>query len=171
MAVIGITGGTGTIGRTLCNYLLDKGHQVIVLCRAAPQKQQKNIQYVLWNPSKRELDATALAKAEYLINLAGAGVADKRWTASRKKEIAESRIGSCETLVRFLQTKPNKVKGVVSMSAIGWYGPDRGNVFTEDDTPYDDFLGNTCKAWEESIAPVSLLGKRLVYLRTGIVLS
>jgi uncharacterized protein (TIGR01777 family) len=171
MAIIGITGGTGTIGRTLCKYLLDKGHQVIVLCRAVPRQKQKDIQYALWNPHKRELDATALANAEYLINLAGAGVADKRWSVSRKKEIAESRIASCETLVQFLQTKPNKVKGVVSMSAIGWYGPDRGKVFTEDDSPYEDFLGNTCKAWEESIAPVSSLGRRLVILRTGIVLS
>jgi uncharacterized protein (TIGR01777 family) len=171
MAIIGITGGTGTIGRTLCKYLLDKGHQVIVLCRAVPKRKLKDIQYALWNPNKRELDAAALANAEYLINLAGAGVADKRWTISRKKEIAESRIASCETLVRFLQTKPNMVKGVVSMSAIGWYGPDRGNIFTEKDPVYNDFLGNTCKAWEESIAPVSSLDKRLVILRTGIVLS
>lgn len=171
MAVIGITGGTGNIGRTLCKYLLDKGHQVIVLCRAVPKRKQKDVQYALWNPNKRVLDATALANTDYLINLAGAGVADKRWTASRKKEIAESRIASCETLVEFLQTKPNKVKGVVSMSAIGWYGPDSGKVFTEDDPAHNDFLGKTCKAWEESILPVSSLGKRLVILRTGIVLT
>jgi uncharacterized protein (TIGR01777 family) len=171
MAFIGITGGTGNIGRTLCKYLLDKGHQVIVLCRAVPKRKQKDVQYALWNPNKRELDATALANTEYLINLAGAGVADKRWTASRKKEIAESRIASCETLVQFLKTKPNKVKGVVSMSAIGWYGPDSGKVFTEDDPAHNDFLGKTCKAWEESILPVSSLGKRLVILRTGIVLT
>lgn len=57
------------------------------------------------------------------------------------------------------------------MSAIGWYGPDRGNIFTEKDPVYNDFLGNTCKAWEESIAPVSSLDRRLVILRTGIVLS
>ena len=56
------------------------------------------------------------------------------------------------------------------MSAIGWYGPDRGRIFTESDPPYNDFLGNTCKAWEESISPVTELGTRLVILRTGIVL-
>ena len=171
MATIGITGGTGTIGRTLGQFLLDKGHQVIVLCRAVPKNKQKGIQYALWNPYKRELDATSLANTEYLINLAGAGVADKRWTSSRKQEIAESRIASGETLVQFLQTKPNVVKGIISMSAIGWYGPDRGKIFSEEDPAYDDFLGATCKAWEQSIAPVSALGKRLVTLRTGIVLT
>jgi len=171
MATISITGGTGTIGRTLGQFLLDKGHQVIVLCRAVPKNKQKGIQYALWNPYKRELDATSLANTEYLINLAGAGVADKRWTSSRKQEIAESRIASGETLVQFLQTKPNVVKGIISMSAIGWYGPDRGKIFSEEDPAYDDFLGATCKAWEQSIAPVSALGKRLVILRTGIVLT
>jgi uncharacterized protein (TIGR01777 family) len=116
--------------------------------------------------------------------LAGAGVADKRWSDARKKEIADSRINSCALIVKALSSIPNKVKGVISASAIGWYGPDNqlddeGNAstgldkrgFTEAANPYPDFLGNTCKAWEDSIAPVKAFGKRLVILRTGIVLS
>ena len=171
MAIIGITGGTGTIGKALTAYLTAKGHTIIVLCRSMPRTPQKNIRYVLWNPSRMEIQGTALQEADYLIHLAGAGVADKRWTTQRKKEIVESRTKSSETLVHFLRTVPNKVKAVMSMSAIGWYGPDRGKIFTEDDPVYNDFLGNTCKAWEESISSVTELGKRLVILRTGIVLS
>jgi hypothetical protein len=116
--------------------------------------------------------------------LAGAGVADKRWSESRKQEIVDSRTKSSALLVKALQETPNKVKAVISASAIGWYGPDEMNTqnnegaakgFVETDPSYPDFLGTTCAAWEASIAPVTAntngLQKRLVCLRTGIVLS
>jgi NAD dependent epimerase/dehydratase family enzyme len=119
------------------------------------------------------IDESAIQAADYIIHLAGAGVADQRWSAARKKEIADSRINSCALIIKALSSIPNKVKAVVSASAIGWYGPDSvdANGFTEDANPFPDFLGNTCKAWEDSIGPVTSLGKRLVILRTGIVLS
>ena len=171
MFTICITGGTGTIGRALSVYLLAKGHRVIVLSRSRPSSVIEGVHYVQWNPYRGEIDSEALQEVDYLVHLAGANVAEKRWTKRRKKELVDSRTLSSKTLVEFLSKCPNKVKAVISMSAIGWYGPDRGSIFTENDSPHDDFLGNTCKDWEESISPVSELGKRLVILRTGIVLS
>ncbi|HPH37574.1 MAG TPA: TIGR01777 family oxidoreductase [Sediminibacterium sp.] len=145
---------------------------------------QTNLRYAQWNIDAQTIDESAIQQADYIIHLAGAGVADKRWSDARKKEIADSRINSCALIVKALSSIPNKVKGVISASAIGWYGPDNqlddeGNAstgldkrgFTEAANPYPDFLGNTCKAWEDSIAPVKAFGKRLVILRTGIVLS
>ena len=185
MATIMITGGTGTVGKRLTEILLEKGHSVIIVGRGASANTNTRCRYAQWNIDNKTIDETAIQEADYIIHLAGAGVADKRWSDTRKNEIANSRIDSCELIVKALSTIPNKVKAVISASAIGWYGPDQtvhstsslGNLglqrigFKEEAKPYPDFLGNTCKAWEESIAPVTALGKRLVILRTGIVLS
>ena len=85
----------------------------------------------------------------------------------------ESRTKSSELIIKALKENSNKVKALVSASAIGWYGPDisNDNVFKETHKANNDFLGETCKLWEESIEPVATMGKRLVKLRTGIVLS
>ena len=117
------------------------------------------------------IDPTALAEADFIVHLAGAGVAAQRWSEARKQEIRESRTRSSELLLKALRAQPNKVRAVISASAIGYYGPDKGTPFTEEDTPADDFLGSTCKQWEKSIDPVTELGKRLVKMRLGIVLA
>ncbi len=177
MATILITGGTGMVGQQLTGVLLSKGYDVIWLSRASGKKEidGKTIRIASWNLKEQTIDATAIQQADHIIHLAGAGVADKRWTAKRKQEILDSRTQSSALLVKALQTIPNKVQSVISASAIGWYGPDEdnnlGSSFTEDMPAYPDYLGNTCKAWEENIAPVTELGKRLVKLRIGIVLS
>lgn len=172
METVLITGGTGLIGRTLSKMLVAKNYRVIVLTRSA-REQKDGVSYALWNPEKLEMDPVATSQADHIIHLAGAGVADKRWTKKRKKIIAESRIQGGNTIVKALQQSPNKVQSVVSASGIGWYGPDRKGQrpFKESDPPYLDFLGETCVKWEESIRPVKNLGKRLVIFRTGIVLS
>lgn len=186
MATIMITGGTGTVGKRLTEILLAKGYAVIIVGRGGKPKQplkesansgntnNGNLSYAKWDINAQTIDESAIQEADYIIHLAGAGVADQRWSDARKKEIANSRINSCALIVKALSTIPNKVKGVISASAIGWYGPDLGlhsSGFKEEANPYPDFLGNTCKAWEDSISPVTALGKRLVILRTGIVLS
>jgi hypothetical protein len=129
----------------------------------------------LWDIDKQEIDADAIAKADFIIHLAGAGVAEKKWTDERKLEIVESRTKSSATIVKALQQLTNKVQAVVSASAIGWYGADTATSlqhgFVETDAADTAFLGETCKLWEESIEPVAALGKRLVKLRIGIVLS
>jgi uncharacterized protein len=177
MATILITGGTGMVGQQLTGVLLSKGYDVIWLSRASGKKEidGKTIRIASWNLKEQTIDETAIQQADHIIHLAGAGVADKRWTTKRKQEILDSRTQSSALLVKALQKIPNKVQSVISASAIGWYGPDEDNTlgssFTEDMPAYPDYLGSTCKAWEESITPVTELGKRLVKLRIGIVLS
>ena len=118
-----------------------------------------NISYAKWNVEKGEIDKAAIAQSDYIIHLAGANVAEKRWTDKRKKEIVESRTKSGELLVKSLNEISNKIKAVISASAIGWYGPDtnesKQNGFKEDAPAANNFLGNTCKLWEASIQPVN----------------
>lgn len=174
MAKILITGGTGMIGRALTKELLINEHQVMVLTRKA-KPSKDGVTYKEWDVEKGTIDQTAIEQAEYIIHLAGANVADGRWTDRRKKEIVESRVKSGNLLVKALREIPNGVKGVVSASAIGWYGPDpivpNPKPFVETDPADDAFLGKTCQQWEGAIWPVADLGKRLVIYRIGIVLS
>jgi uncharacterized protein (TIGR01777 family) len=177
MATVLVTGGTGLIGKKLSQMLVEKGYDVIVLSRQISEKKEQlsNVHYAAWNIENQSIDATAIANADYIIHLAGAGVADKRWTTQRKKEIVESRTKSSTLLVKALNETPNNVKAVISISAIGWYGPDTNESsahgFTEDKNADTAFLGETCRLWEASIEPVKKLNKRLVKFRTGIVLS
>src|SRR6185503_2656692 len=174
MQTVLITGGTGMIGKALTQALTERGYAVIVLTRdASKKKPDGNISYAEWDVEKQTIDKTAFAKADHIIHLAGASVAEKRWTEKRKQEIVSSRVDSGKLIVESLKTIPNKVKTVICASGIGWYGADKndGNKFIEDDTSSNDFLGQTCKQWEAAIEPASFLGKRLVKLRIGIVLS
>lgn len=177
MPTVVITGGTGMVGQQLTRLLVEKGYEVLLMSRRSGEMQVGaiSIRLVQWNLQQQTIDADAIRKADHIIHLAGAGVADKRWTARRKQEILDSRIQSSRLIVKALKEIPNTVQSVISASAIGWYGPDEANItsgsFTEEMPAYNDYLGNTCKAWEESITPVSVLGKRLVKLRIGIVLS
>lgn len=172
MSTVMITGGTGLIGTALCNALTRRNYDVIILTRT-PRAGSARTSYARWNIEENFIDPEALGRADHIIHLAGAGVGDKRWTKKRKREIRDSRVEGGRLLARALSELPNKVKSVVSASGVGWYGPDRDKTraFTEDDPPYGDFLGQTCKAWEESIAPVVQNGRRLAILRTGIALS
>jgi uncharacterized protein (TIGR01777 family) len=169
-----ITGGTGLVGKSLTKALILKGYHVIILSRTTTDKKNTgNISYAQWNVKKQEIDTAALQAADYIVHLAGAGVVDRKWTAAYKKEIVESRTESSRLLIDALTSNTNKVKAVVSASAIGWYGADGEPAvpFTEEAAADNSFLGQTCKLWENSIEPVTGLGKRLVKLRTGIVLS
>jgi uncharacterized protein (TIGR01777 family) len=178
MATVLISGGTGLIGTALADSLLRRGYQVIILTRQPKQEagNEAGAAYAVWDTEKQHIDSEAIRTADYIVNLAGAGVAEKRWTKKRKKEILDSRVKSGTLLVKALGETANQVKAVISMSAIGWYGPDAARLeqksFKEDDPPHPDFLGKTCQAWEQSILPVAAVHqKRLVVLRTGIVLA
>ena len=179
MQTVLITGGTGLIGKALSKELLQKGYEVIILTRHMPanghQSSGIGLKYAEWDVEKQTIDSSAIQQADYIIHLAGAGVADKRWTKKRKKEIAESRTKSSGLIIKSLGEIQNKVKAVITASAIGWYGADAlippAKTFVETDDADTAFLGETCRLWEESIDPVTAMGKRLVKLRTGIVLS
>jgi uncharacterized protein (TIGR01777 family) len=176
METVLITGGTGMIGKALTQALIERGFNVIILTRHISDKQKSKIDklsYAVWDVQKQTIDKSAFAKADYIIHLAGASVAEKRWTKKRKQEIVSSRVDSGKLITDSLKSLPNKVKTVISATAIGWYGPDKndGKGFKEEDPSSNDFLGQTCKLWEAAIEPVSFLGKRLVKIRIGIVLS
>lgn len=174
MATITITGGTGMVGSALTKNLLAKGHDIIILTRHA-RPATKNIRYRQWDVKNGTMDTSAITEADYVVHLAGANVADGRWTDKRKREIIDSRVKSGELLVKTMHNHRNKVRAVISASAQGWYGEDpqipNPRPFTETDPASDDFLGKTAEAWEAAVAPATALGKRLVIFRIGIVLS
>ncbi len=176
MATVLITGGTGMIGKHLTELLVLKGFDIIIVSRKKVMaRRHASISYALWDVAKQTIDKSAIENADYIIHLAGANVTEKRWSTTRKKEIVDSRTQSSQLLVTALSTIPNKVKAVVSASAIGWYGPDTKESLQKgfnEELPADNaYLGETCRLWEESIEPVTALGIRLVKLRIGIVLS
>ncbi|MDQ6814847.1 MAG: TIGR01777 family oxidoreductase [Bacteroidota bacterium] len=176
MSTILITGGTGLLGSALTNLLITNGHQVIVLSRRQKKSDNANITYATWDVKNQMIDAKAVGSADYIIHLTGAGVADKRWTDARKKEIVESRTQSSALLAKALREISNHVKALISASAIGYYGDDEKRTpkkpaFTEEMAADKAFLGETCRLWEESINPVQQAGTRLVKIRIGIVLS
>ncbi|HTM93442.1 MAG TPA: TIGR01777 family oxidoreductase [Flavisolibacter sp.] len=175
MATVLITGGTGLIGTALTKALVQKGYEVIILSRSKKSSPQKNISYAVWDVNNQTIDEEAVKRADYIVHLAGANVGEKRWTGKRKKEIVDSRVDSGRLLVNALSEIPNKVKAVISSSAMGYYGPDtetpNPKPFVETAPPHNDFLATTVVQWEAAIEPVKNLGKRLVLFRTGIVLS
>ncbi|MET0244074.1 MAG: TIGR01777 family oxidoreductase [Flavitalea sp.] len=173
MATILLTGGTGFIGRALTEMLVKQNYSVIILTRK-PKPASGKVRYAPWDINAGTIDENAVQEADYIIHLAGAGVADKKWTEKRKKEIVDSRVKSGELLVSVLNKVPHKVKAFVSASAIGWYGADphipNREPFQEEHPHDTNFLGQTCYLWERSLD--GLDSKiRLVKLRTGIVLG
>ncbi|MCH5600875.1 TIGR01777 family oxidoreductase [Niabella ginsengisoli] len=174
MSTVLLTGGTGMIGTQIVKRLTERGYSVIVLTRNKSNKKG-NIRYAHWDVEKETIDMDAVAEADFIMHLAGANIAGKRWTEERKRTIIESRVKSGELLVKTLSTINHKVKVFVSASAIGWYGADpvipNSHPFEETFSHAKDFLGDACYKWEQSILPVTDLGIRLAIFRTGIVLS
>jgi uncharacterized protein len=172
MQTVAITGGTGFVGKALTSLLVSKGYAVVIFSRQN-LTNTSNISYTIWDVNRQEIDVTALQQADYIIHLAGAGVMDKKWTATYKQEIINSRIKSSELIVNTLKNNPHKVKAIISASAIGFYGKDKNDTyfFNEEDKADSSFLGSTCKLWEDSITKVNELNIRVVKFRIGIVLS
>lgn len=169
-----ITGGTGMVGRALCRYLMDNGHKAIVLTRQQnKQPSTDGIQYTYWNVEDKQMDAAILQQCDYIIHLAGASIAGRRWSSRYKKEIENSRIQSSALLVDTLRSHPHRIKAIISASGIGWYGKDRipGKAFTECDEAGEGFLSNVCRLWEAGISEAGKLGIPVVCLRIGMVLS
>jgi uncharacterized protein (TIGR01777 family) len=164
-----LTGGSGLIGCNLTKLLLAKGYEVSHLSRS-PGKDQR-VKTYLWDVHKGEIDEACIDGVDTIIHLAGAGVADKRWTNKRKQELVESRTKSIRLIYELLRKKTHKITSVISASATGYYG-NRGDVLlTEDSKPADDFLAECCIAWEKAADEGEELGLRIVKFRTGVVLN
>ncbi|HEV8511716.1 MAG TPA: TIGR01777 family oxidoreductase [Cyclobacteriaceae bacterium] len=164
-----ITGASGLIGTRLTEMLIERGHSVTYLGRS---KKSGKVSTFLWDPSGGTIDTQALEQADVIVHLAGAGVAEKRWTTSRKREILESRTKSTQLLFQALRNNSHKVKTFVAASAIGYYGfDDNDKIFTEEDKPGKDFLSQVTHQWENEVDKIGDLGLRVIKLRIGIVLS
>ncbi|MDY3400966.1 TIGR01777 family oxidoreductase [Riemerella anatipestifer] len=169
-----ISGGTGFVGKHLTEYLISKGYEIFILTRRLPpHNPQDSLRYFEWNPQLKTFDKTPFEMADAIINLAGAGIADERWTIQRKEILVNSRINANETIIKALWEVDNRITTVISTSAIGWYGLEIPSdmLCMEDMSVAADFLAQLCQKWEDSIKPVKDLGKRLCILRTGIVLG
>ena len=164
-----ITGGTGLIGHNLTKLLLEKGYAVSHLSRS-PGKDER-VKTYLWNVNEGQIDERCIDGIDTVIHLAGAGIADKRWTEKQKKEITDSRVKSIQLIYGLLKEKAHTIASVISASAIGFYS-DRGDeLMTESSPPNSDFMAKCCVAWENAADEGAALGLRIVKFRTGVVLD
>lgn len=165
-----ITGGTGLVGTRLTEMLLEKGCSVSLLDRKKTDLTGKIKRYH-WDAEKGTLSEEAILQADYIINLAGAGIAEKRWTAERKKELYNSRVAGTMLLFKKLEALKHPLKAFVSASAIGYYGDQGDKWLTENMSSGNDFLAKLCVDWEAQAQKIAGLGIRTVICRTSIVLS
>jgi uncharacterized protein (TIGR01777 family) len=165
-----ITGGTGLLGMELARQLKQKGYRLHLLSRSkrCPAPYDEVFQ---WDVYKETIDEQAVQQADAIIHLAGEGIADQRWSENRKQQIIDSRVKSIQLLKQTAEKLG--VKAIfISASAIGYYGGLTTNkLFVEEDAPAADFLGTSCRMWEEAADTFQSTAKRLVKIRIGIVLS
>lgn len=167
MPITLLAGGSGLIGTRLAELLREQGHTVRLLSRHARGEGQ-----FTWNPATGTLDEAALDGVDYIINLAGAGIADQRWTAARKRELVDSRVQSTRVLTAALKRSGLRPKAWISASAIGYYGNSGEQIMRETDAPVEQsFMVHCCEQWEQVADEVSALGIRTVKMRIGVVLA
>ena len=167
-----ITGATGLVGTALIQSLRADGHQVRRLLRKKDEDEQdaKQPGDIEWDPRSGDFDATA-ENADAVVNLAGASVADGRWTEDRKELLRSSRVGITKGLVSAIEKMSPRPKVLVSASAIGYYG-DRGDeLLTEESGPRADFLSRLAEEWEAEARKAQALEVRVARLRFGVILA
>ncbi|MGA0186068.1 MAG: TIGR01777 family oxidoreductase [Ilumatobacteraceae bacterium] len=161
-----ISGASGLIGTALVARLRSKGHTVTTLVRREARQGE-----ISWDPARGVLDAAALEGTDAVIHLSGAGIGDKRWTPSYKREILESRTATTSLLARTISSLTHKPSVFLSGSAIGIYGPRNDEQLDESSSHGNGFLVDVCQQWEAAAKPAVDAGVRTVLLRTGIVLT
>ena len=159
-----VTGGTGFIGRALCEVLTIEGHDVAVVTRHP--KTVTHGRAVAWTDVPQ-----AIERVEAVINLAGEPIAGTRWTAEHKRRIRDSRVEATRIVVDAMGQASQRPRVFISGSAIGYYGPGADNPIDESGPPGGDFLAQVCQDWEAAASSAEALGVRVVRLRTGIVLG
>lgn len=161
-----VTGSSGLIGSALCHALTERGDEVIRLVRRAPRSSDE----VQWDPAAGQIDSGALEGVTAAVNLAGAGIGDKRWTPEYKAVIRSSRIDSTSTIATALAGIDRPIR-FLSGSASGFYG-DRGEQRLDETTDAGEgFLAGVVRDWEHAAQPAVQAGHPTAYLRTGIVLA
>jgi uncharacterized protein (TIGR01777 family) len=165
-----IVGGSGLIGTFLKSFLEAAGHQVRILTRNRSLAGRDG--FFLWDIDTSYLDRSALQNVEVIVNLAGAPIADKRWTSNRKRVLRDSRVESTLFLRNQLVEANVKVNTYIGASAVGIYG-DRGDEVLDEGSKLgkQDFLIDLCMEWESAHDRFSDLADRLVKVRIGVVLT
>lgn len=173
-----ITGGSGLIGRSLTESLVNDQHEVIILSRNPNWiiGLPAGVLSIPWDGKTSNGWADLVDGADAIINLAGESIAGEipfgvRWTKKRKKDILNSRIDSGNAVVEAIEKAKNKPEVLIQASAIGYYGPSAGIDITEFSSGGSDFQAKVCKQWEDSTSKVESMGVRRVVLRTALVLS
>lgn len=170
MATVLISGGTGLVGRALSKKLMTQGHEVRVLSRTP--KQSGNVKSFFWNVEQQQIDIAAFEGLDHIVHLAGEGIADKRWTDQRKRDIVTSRVDSMKLITDTVKRKNIQLKSFVGASAIGIYGmTTSNNIFSESDSGTKDFLSETCVQWEKAYSSISKNTEKTNVIRIGVVLS
>jgi uncharacterized protein len=165
---VAVTGSSGLIGTALCARLEATGHEVTRVVRHPSSDGNRT---TFWDPASGTIDAQSFEGLDGVVHLAGAGVADHRWTTARKQVVLESRTQSTALLCRTLAGLKNAPRVLVSGSAIGFYGDCGDEIVTEEHQPGGDFLASVCQQWEAGTAPVAEAGTRVAFARTGLVVA
>jgi uncharacterized protein (TIGR01777 family) len=167
--VILIAGGTGLVGRRLIEMLDKNKYEIIVLSRKPTPSNISGITFAKWDIDRQYIEKIPVP--DHIVNLAGEGIADKRWTEDRKKKLVSSRVDSAKTIKKYLNDQHLKPLTYLSASAVGYYGDRNHTVLTEESDPGTGFLSECCQVWEESALETAELCHRHILLRIGIVLS
>lgn len=163
-----ITGGTGLIGKSIVQLLIEKNHHINVLSRKSGE-DTKQIRYYQWSPKNQTIDFTCIDDVDVIINLAGENIFGL-WTKSKKKKILESRVKSLQLLKKLIKNRPNNVKQIISASAIGIFPNSQEIIFDENSTQKGNtFLANVVKEWEREIESLKAFKINVTTVRIGMV--
>ncbi len=166
-----VSGSSGLIGNALLPALRADGHEVSVLVRRTPRTADEH----RWDPQHHVLEASVLADADAVVNLGGAPIRPRPFTAGYKERLVRSRVDATTTLSEALAgaaaADPDRARVLLSASAVGYYGDTGDRVVTEEDPAGEDFLARLCAQWEAATAPAEAAGVRVARLRTGLVLG
>ncbi|GJL49125.1 MAG: epimerase [Nitrospirales bacterium] len=168
-----VAGGTGFIGHHVCQTLIENQHEVTVLSRNPAQARtgsSQKLSIVDWNTLSNRMEQT-IGGVDAFINLAGAPIADARWTSSRKQLLINSRVEATRQLVMAIGSASIKPKVLINASGIGIYGADTGVMMTESSPPGEGFLAELSRKWEREANRASEYGVRVICLRMGMVLG
>lgn len=164
-----ITGGSGLVGTRLSELLTDQGYEVAHLSRNPTKGTYESFH---WDIKKKEVDKDAIKGTDVIIHLAGAGVADKRWTKEWKKEIYDSRIDSTQLLFDAVKNHNSRLRQFISASAIGYYGWDTGDKMVDENHEQGNgFLAEVVHDWENAVKKFDEIGVSNSLVRVGVVLS
>lgn len=166
--IVWIAGGSGLVGKHLASFLNKRQYDVYILSRSQSDVVD-GVRTIQWDTDALTINTDILP--HHIINLAGAGIADKRWSAQRKNLLVSSRVNSTRTLLKYLQDKKHKVTSYLGASAVGFYGHRHDELLTEESSLGTEFMSECCVLWEQASLDMTSVAGRMCIFRIGIVLS